>query len=88
MHTGDGPRRSLIPALAGFQRASPWSNAVHVTHAERKAESDIARIKTANDLAIPDGSRSISLARGTFFINLGRGTRCETQGMVVKLWLD
>ena len=39
-------------------------------------------------LAISDVPRSISRAWGTFLINLERGTRCETQGMVVKLWHD
>ena len=64
----------------------------HVTHAERHAEtdaeSDIGRIKTAKDLAIPDGSRSISRTRGRFLINPGRGAGRETQGIVIKLWHD
>ena len=31
--------RNIVPALAGFQRVSPWSNPVHVTHAETRHET-------------------------------------------------
>ena len=46
------------------------------------------RIKSAKDLAIPDGSRSISLVWGTFVIDFKCGARRETHGMESKLWND
>ena len=60
----------IFPALAGFQRVSPWSNSMRVTHHETHRETVPGESLLRMDADVSDGSRVISLGQKEFLINL------------------